>query len=634
MMDNLEIPFDLEMLAAQAGIPGGPTYISFKSADYGWLEYMFDPRETLEVGLFSIDQVGTTFRPIPLVNTHRKEDFDTTGNYIADVRKDQKDWIDSTKYAMQITIPDKGTFQAEGTLTFTPLIDNLSILKFDLVNNVSEFIVRSDATNVKRLRLKSIGLDGKPVPFVHRKHQVWLAPPEPLKSGTDYTLSFAVDSETIFQISTAHYFIVNDAPWFPQHGYLGGQASMHWALKAKKPLYATGSGRIVKETTEGQFNLTELAFERPVWLPFLIFGQYIKQTEVYQPVAAGGSKVDLSVFYSPKADFLVRDRTIPVTVPGGKPKSILGETKEIIKFYEDIYGPFPFDELHVAQMAPGMGFGQGPAGFIQLTGEAFMASQDIASFTDANADFFHEFFSHEVGHQYWGHNIKWATDEDVWLSESFAEYSAGMYVMALLGPARFQGKLKEWKDAARIADPHGTVAWAGNMAGENGGAWYTYLLYNKGPYIVHMLRMQVGHENFVKAMKALMVKYSHQQITTDMLRQEFEVVVGYKLDYFFDQWYRDTGIPTIDYSTDVVQADDGKFIASVKLSQRDKTKFKIVSVPIFFHFGKDQMVVKNRPMLQPDDVYQLKLPSKPERITVDDHKTLLADIVAQGSAKR
>jgi aminopeptidase N len=147
-----------------------------------------------------------------------------------------------------------------------------------------------------------------------------------------------------------------------------------------------------------------------------------------------------------------------------------------------------------------------------------------------------------------------------------------------------------------------------------------------------MLRSQVGHENFVKAMKSLMAKQRFTPTSTDELQRELEAVVGYKLDFFFDQWYRGTGIPTFDYSTDIKQADDGKWVATVKISQRDKNNLKIVSMPVFFHFGKDKVVVKERPILKAEDVYQVKLPEKPERITLDDYKTLLADIVSQDPA--
>jgi aminopeptidase N len=282
-------------------------------------------------------------------------------------------------------------------------------------------------------------------------------------------------------------------------------------------------------------------------------------------------------------------------------------------------------------MSPGLGFGQAPPGFVQLTGEAFMSSSQLTDIARLNPDFFHEFFAHEVSHQWWAHEIKWVADEDVWLSESFAEYSAGLYVMQRLGADRFQGKMKVWKDNARIADPHAPIAWANNVRGPNAGLWRTGLIYNKGPYVVHMLRMQVGHENFVKAMKSLMAKYKYQEITTDQLRQEFETVVGYKLDYFFDQWFRGTGIPTFDYSSSVKQTEDGKWLATVNVKQRDKDNLKIVSMPVFFHFAKDQVITRDRPILKAEESFQVKLPEKPTSITLDDFHTLLADIVAQGA---
>lgn len=595
------------------------------------LEYTYEPREILEVALTRIEVVGNTVRPRILINSHATTDFDAAGNYVAHVA-DRNDWIDVEHYDLEITIPTMAKFNVEGTMTFTSLIDDLQVIPFDIVNNVAGR--RSNDQSSKQITITGFrGADGAALPFVHRKHQAWVGLPEPLARGAHATLGFTVEADAVFQISSKHHFIVNDAAWYPQHGYGGGEATMDWTVKAKKPLYATGSGKMVKEISEGQYNVTQLVFDRPVWLPFLIFGEYEKQTDVYEP-AGGSAATELAVFYSPRADFTVEDSrgdyySYSVTVPGSKPKGILAETKEIIKFYESLYGPFPFGQIHVAQMSPGMGFGQGPAGFIQLTGEAFMSSAEIANFGGgtANADFFHEFFSHEMAHQYWGHAIKWATDEDVWLSESFAEYTAGLYVLGLLGRERFQDKLQQWREEALIGDPHSPVAWANCVTGVNAGSWRTSLLYYKGPYVVHMLRMQVGHDNYVKAMKSLMGKYSHQPITTDMLAAEFEQVAGYKLDYFFDQWFRDTGIPTFDYSTEVTQTEDGKYLATVKIRQRDPEKPKTVLMPITLNFGKDKVMVRNHPVLKAEDTFQIKLPSRPESITLDEDRTLLADIV-------
>jgi len=628
-----ETTFDLTFTEKMAGLHEGPLVLEFNSTDLGWLAFTFSPRQTYEVVLLSRERVGMFYLDHRLINTHKLAEFDAAGVYIGDALKDQKDLIDVKRYKMEITIPDTNHFLVEADVTFSPLVDNLEIVDFDLVNNIAG---SRSTEKAKPIYLNQVtDSAGNKLPFVHRKNTILVVPSEPLKRGTDYTFHFSLDEQTIIQLSSVHYFVLNTYPWFPQHGYLGGKYGMEWTIKAKKPLVATGSGRIVREESDRTFNITQLVFEKDVQFPSLIFGQYQKVLDSYKTTQSG-TNVDLAVYSWPSATFFIPSDDGPpvsvnVTVPGSKPKSILEEAKEIIKFCENLYGPFPYETLQVAQMSPGLGFGQAPPGFVQLTGEAFMSSADIANFSRGNADFFHEFFSHEIAHQWWGHTIAWASDEDVWLSESYAEYTAGLYVMQLLGQVRFQGKLKEWKDLAKIADPHAPIAWANSVSGTNAGLWRTGLIYNKGPYVVHMLRMQVGHENFVKAMKNLTAKYRYQQITTDQLKQEFEAVVGYKLDYFFDQWYRGTGIPVFDYSTSVQPTPDGKWLATVKISQRDKENFKVVSMPVFFHFGKDKVLAKDRPVLKADDVYQVKLAEKPENITLDDYHTLLADYVKQTS---
>ncbi|MBI3450902.1 MAG: hypothetical protein HY049_18555, partial [Acidobacteria bacterium] len=149
----------------------------------------------------------------------------------------------------------------------------------------------------------------------------------------------------------------------------------------------------------------------------------------------------------------------------------------------------------------------------------------------------------------------------------------------------------------------------------------------------HMLRMQMGLENYKKAMQALFAKYPYQRITTDQLQRECELVVGYKLDYFFDQWFRGTGIPVFDYSWTDEPTPDGKHLVSIKISQRDKTNFKQVLMPVYIYFkGQKEPLIKARPVVKADDVYQLKLPEKPVKITLDEDHDILADMVAAGSA--
>ncbi len=650
VLQNQEIGFDISLVERIAGLTEGPLYLDFNTTPHGWLGFFYGPEVQVEVLLAARDKIGMFDILRPLIRTHRMEDYGPSGEYVAIPVADQKDRIDTRKYRMDVTIPDLNHFLVEVDVTFAPLRDNLPVVNFDLVNNIAGVKSTDEA---KPLHLLKVTDDkGDPLPFLHRKNRVIIIPKAPLERSREYTYHFSIDEETIIQISSVHYQVLNTYPWFPQHGYNGGQYEMDWTIKAKKPLRATGSGRIVEDKPDGQFNVTRLVLDQPVQFPSLIFGQYQKADDVYKTLE--GKEVSLSTFSSPTATYTITDSDVvsaltdgrqrsplsyELTVPTSKPKSVLQEAKDILKFCESLYGPYPFTSLQVAQMAPYQGYGQAPPAFVQLTGEAFMnpaaevkVGEYLLDFSGYKLDFFHEFFSHEISHQWWGHALQWVSDEDQWLSESFAEYTAGLYIMQYLGMDRFQGKLKEWRDEARKADPHAPIAWANNLSGDNAGIWRIGLIYNKGPYVLHMLRMQVGHDNYFKAMKNAIAKYRGQQVTTDQVKREIEAVVGYKLDYFFEQWYRNTGIPVFDYKTSLHLADDGKWVANITTTQRDKANFKIVSMPVFFHFGKDKVVVKERPILKAEDLYQVKLPEKPERITLDDNKTLLADIISQDPA--
>ena len=103
----------------------------------------------------------------------------------------------------------------------------------------------------------------------------------------------------------------------------------------------------------------------------------------------------------------------------GKMKSVSNEAKDILKLFEEFFGPYPYDRLDVTQMATGMGFGQAPPGLLFLTGEAFISSGLLTEMMSRQADrtdsaarspYFHDFFAHEIAHQWFGHDVLWGRD--------------------------------------------------------------------------------------------------------------------------------------------------------------------------------------------------------------------------------
>ena len=143
----------------------------------------------------------------------------------------------------------------------------------------------------------------------------------------------------------------------------------------------------------------------------------------------------------------VDDAPVPITIEyykgvAGSPifgSSALDKVVEDIsgafEFYNDNFGPYPFDNLDVAAMA--VGFGQGSPGVVHLSEVTFQRSEKGLD---------DKFRAHEVAHQWWGHLVNPNGYRDVWLSEGLAEYSAALYVqLGRQDEHTFRKILVEWR---------------------------------------------------------------------------------------------------------------------------------------------------------------------------------------------
>ena len=214
------------------------------------------------------------------------------------------------------------------------------------------------------------------------------------------------------------------------------------------------------------------------------------------------------------------------------------------------------------------------------------------------------------------------------MSEAFAEYASGIFVHEFQGAKRFQRTLQEWRQAAMNSDREAPIAAANNLRGPNAFRQRTDLLYNKGPYILHMLRVQLDDEKYMKVMRSVQEKYRHRSISTEQLLTEVNRVSGANYTSFFDQWFWDVGIPKFRYQWRSMKQPDGKFLITVHISQEDKEHLKRVLMPIHIHF-KGQTIRQYRPVTEAEQDIRILSPMKPKDVTLDDDRTLLAVFVKQ-----
>jgi peptidase M1-like protein len=508
------------------------------------------------------------------------------------------------------------TVEWDARTTLEPLVSSIRCLRFDLVNNAHSESRWYDDSFWPSKVLSVTDATGAPLPFMHKKDQLLVILPAALNSGQKLELTSKGSADMIYQV-TAESFGLIPAHWYPQYGYNGGRCTFHWTIRVPRPFTVTGSGRLIREFEDAQNNQNgiEIATDVPVTHPWVIFGKFHRSEDTYL-----GEESKKSVKIS------IHTSSIQGSgLPEKKVQDFFTEGKDILKLYENIYGPYPYEELHIAQMGPDLGFGQGPPYFVQLTGELFLPGQSFLGQYSV-----HDFLSHEISHQWWGNQVGWASDDDVWLSEGFASYAAGVWIQALQKKAGLQRMLDEWRMDAKVGDKEAPIVAASMLEGPNADDFRTKLLYSKSPYVLHMLRIQLDDEKYKEVMRGIHSTYKNQDISTEMLLREINRVTAQDYTYFFEQWIWDVGVPRFHYSWQSARQPDGKFLITVHVSQEDKNHLKRVLMPIYIHAKGSEIPPQYKGVVQAEQDIKLMCPVEPKDVTLDDDHTLLADILKAG----
>ncbi len=580
-----------------------------------------------EILLFNREKLGfgaSAFGNIICV-FNKKEDYKSG----IDLDYEDKDEIDITHYDMDFRIePSTLLMHAKVGVHFQPLIDKLSVAMFSLIYD-------PERPNKLIQDLKVTNAQGNDLRFIHKNGFVLVELPKTYKKGEkvyahfDYKADFIRPDDLInvsrmpqdsqFDIRSFDFLpegestftLLNTYPWFPQYGYLK-RYTFDLKIKVPKPNIAVASGTTIKRWEEEEYNCLHSKEDIPVLLASILFGKYYTITD--------DSKRPTIHVHS-----LFKQQR--------QAEPILQESRTIIEEYEQYLGPFPYDELDVAQMGFFYGFGQAPPGLVQLTGEAFLGNNELASLPGdrGKAGFRSAFLSHEIGHEWWAHVVAWKNYHEQWLSESFTEYLAGLYVEATKGQKEFEYKMDQWKRWAMDKKDFGPI-WLGGRLQDG----YFAGLYFKGPYVLHMLRMAFisslgfdeGNQIFFDCLKNFLAKFRHKNPTTKDFQFVVKETTNIDMDWFFDQWFRDAGIPKLRFAYNVRQTEDGNYLIEGKLSQEDKEHVKSLVIPIFIHFPGDKVhEMKPKFMQGAELLIKAKVPEKPELVTIDDRGDLLAEII-------
>ena len=598
--DDLQVDF---LEGVLSGLPGREFFVAeVRTRGRGWLNYNYRGRRRIEVTLFHVRPGGAAGLRLydPWCSFHKRDDYDRDGRYSLDPDDDTKEPAALRHVAMTLEIRDKKTVTVDAVVTVEARENDVRAIRFSLVNNLGGASWEDSGRRVELDLVESA--DGSPLEYIHKWHQLLVLLPRPLAQGEKIDIRVRATENTIIQLTPKSYWIYTTYAWFPQIGFNGGRYTFDWIVKVARPMTAVGSGELVREWSEDGMNCGRWRSTSPVHFASFIFGEFRVTESVYR--RDGADDIPLRIYS-------IRGDRVGVKT---KKENILHNVIQGLRNFETIFGPYPYSDLDIAQMEPSLGFAQSPAGILLLNrviGDAGGGGRGD------------QVIFHELAHQWWGNQVGWVGPEDDWISESWAEYGAGLITEGI-DPERFTDMRREWKRDARRVDSIASIAAAYTSPDARTG-----LLYSKGPYVVHMLRTWLGWERFTQLTLRLQTKYSGMEIDTNTISREASVIMGYDMSPFFDQWVRARGIPIVKYSWTAESAPDGTWLVTVHARQQDPENFKLMRVPITFDLGETDPVVVMRPLLEDDVTLRFRVPAPPVAVLMDADETQLADFVLE-----
>ncbi len=426
--------------------------------------------------------------------------------------------IDVLKYSLNIRLNDTTNIVEGNALIRARLSDSIGIINFNFV--------KQDALG--GMHVTKVECNGKEAEFVHQNNLLQIKPDENITAGVyNLSITYQGNPKDGLVIGNNMYgdrtFFCDNWPnraqnWFPciDHPLDKAKVEFKIQLPKKYQVIANGVLKSVKEINE-QTNLYEFETEEPLPTKVMVFGA--------AKFTVGG---------------LDTINTIPLSswvYPQSKERGIakFKETANALAFFIDKIGDYPFQKLASVQSSTIFGG-------MENAGAIFYPERRVAGYQSID-----ETVVHEVAHQWFGNSASETDFAHLWLSEGFATYLTNLYYEQKYGTEYMKKMLKGQKERVLLYYQQSKSPVVDSL-NHNYMSMLNPNSYQKGGWILHMLRKQVGDELFWQILKEYYNKYKYSNASTNDFKEVAEKVSGKKLNDFFNQWLYHSGHPIVNFN--------------------------------------------------------------------------------------
>jgi len=295
-----------------------------------------------------------------------------------------------------------------------------------------------------------------------------------------------------------------------------------------------------------------------------------------------------------------------------------------LAFFSETIAPYPYEKLALIIGATRFG-GMENSSAIVFTSRLFdpRGNEKMSKRFGIPARI-EDVVAHEIAHQWFGDSVTESTWADLWLSEGFATYFAGLFIEKFDGEDAFRDYMHNAAERCfnyekqRNTPIHDTETQdLMRLLNENN--------YQKGAWVLHMLRRRLGEEAFFRGLRAYYNAHAQANATTEDLRDALEKASGRNLKDFFARWVYGSGHPVYELSWVNEERSRHSFLIII-LKQTQADEPFLDPVPIVITSGD----TKKRITMQPESkVTTVRMLTErwPTSIQIDPDGTLLKEIV-------
>jgi hypothetical protein len=540
--------------------------------------------------------------------------------------------VQAEHYRIETAIGKNDHLSGSCALRFKALAPGVRVISFGLLPS---------------LRVLRVTYKDREIPFIQegRKEDgsFYAIMPDPLSDNQSYEIGIEYEGNKVVEKEGSGNFAVEArTSWYPSLNSFADQATYDLTFKVPRQYTLVGVGNLVKEWREDDYEATHWVSEIPLAVAGFNYGLYKKKS-----VSDSMTHYEIEAYATrDPPDYLREFNLSPISMA----ESAMVDAQNAIRCFEAWFGEAVYGRIAITQQ-PAFDFGQSWPTLVYLPVSAFLDSTQRWMMMGGSAfrfaDFIQEVTPHEVSHQWWGHMVGWASYHDQWLSEGFADFSAGLFLQQV---ERNNDKyLKYWDRARETILAKNNFGIRANDAGplwmgirlntfKNGPA-YNRLIYPKGGFVLHMLRAlmydrQTGDKDFIAMMHDYVATYLHKNASTESFKSVLEKHMkpsldlehNGRIDWFFREWVYGTEVPSYRLEYSLAPEKDGKYLFTGRVTQSGVSQGFVMSVPVYFDFDghvADAGSVSLRGN-QTSNEFKIRLPKKPKRVLLNANHDVLA----------